>query len=371
MTKFALLLSILAATLLTPATAAGTRTFKAALPGYTYKFPQDHYAHEAFKTEWWYYTGHLQGASDKTKNYGFELTFFRSGVPIDDGVKSGAWQMQNIYMAHFALSDLSGQQFFHQEKMARAGVSRAGASSKEYRVWLENWSVYYDDRTRTHFLHAKSKDFAINLALQENKPAAIHGQNGVSQKANCLGCASHYYSLSRLPARGQVTVRGQETAVTGTAWMDHEFGSNQLTGDQVGWDWFSIQLDDKSEIMLYVMRLRDKTYDPQSSGTVIAASGKTTHLSLNEYTIDRSQIWTSPHTGGKYPQSFIVKIPSQKLELKIDAALADQELVDDKKSGVSYWEGACQVTGVKADRPIKGRAYVELTGYAKAFDRQI
>jgi predicted secreted hydrolase len=342
------------------------RHFKPALPGYTFSFPADHYSHEEYKTEWWYYTGHLLAKSGE--EFGFELTFFRSGVPIADGVSEGPWSLKNMYMGHFAMSDLQNKRFYHLEKMSRGGVASAGASDKKYEVWTENWSAMAEGKD--HRLQASSKDCVIDLKLGEGKPPAIHGENGVSQKANCVGCASHYYSLTRMPVSGKIKIADKNFEVDGIAWMDHEFGSNQLGSDQVGWDWYSIQLDDQTELMLYVMRLKNGKVDPNSSGTFIRNNGGTTHLPLSSYKIDKTATWKSPHTNANYPSRWHVSLPSLKLELDIVPQLADQELASEN-GGISYWEGACTVNGLSSGKPIKGKAYVELTGYDKDFNRKI
>lgn len=342
------------------------RQFKPALPGYTYSFPADHYSHEEYKTEWWYYTGHLHAKTGE--EFGFELTFFRSGIPISDGVKSGPWAIKNMYMGHFAVSDLQNKRFYHQEKTSRAGVASAGASDKTYKVWTENWSASSD--AKVHHLKAASKDCALDLQLKEGKQAVIHGKNGVSQKASCVGCASHYYSLTRMPASGKLKVAGKEYEVDGIAWMDHEFGSNQLEADQIGWDWYSIQLDDQTELMLYVMRLKNGKIDSNSSGTFVNKDGTSTQLPLSNYTIEKSASWKSPNTNATYPAKWHVSIAPLKLELDIIPQLAEQELASDH-GGISYWEGSCSVNGLSSGKPIKGKAYVELTGYDKDFNRKI
>lgn len=340
--------------------------YEQALPGYKYRFPEDHYSHDRYRTEWWYYTGHLKNESGR--EFGFELTFFRSASPVEGGIKSGAWTLSNIYMAHFALSDVQGQKFFNDEKLSRSGVGAAGASQSACKVWTENWSL--DRVGKLHKIRAVDADNSLQLSLEESAEPVIHGENGVSQKANCVGCASHYYSFTRMPAQGTLKFAGSTFKVTGEAWMDHEFGSNQLTAEQVGWDWFSLQLDDKTEIMLYAMRLKNSKLDPNSSGTYVS-DGKTQHLKLSDYTIKSSREWKSPHTGGAYPARWHVSIPSRKLELDIEPQLADQELVSHRNDGISYWEGACSVKGSRGGSPISGRAYVELTGYNKNFHMNI
>lgn len=341
--------------------------YRQALPGYKFSFPSDHFSHDGFKTEWWYYTGHLE-SSDGQK-FGFELTFFRSGLSVKNGVKSGPWAVPNAYMAHFALTDISSQKFFHAEKFCRPGLNSAGAESDKYKVWTENWSAS-EMQGGSHRLLARQGNYAVDLQLSPGKEPVIHGVNGVSQKASCAGCASHYYSLTRMPVKGTLVLPGKSLEVKGLAWMDHEFGSNQMKENQVGWDWFSIQLEDGTELMLYHMRLREGGYDANSSGTLVHADGSSEHLLRSAYKIQTSDHWTSSHTKGRYPAAWHVQLPERQLDLYIKPRLSDQELVS-RRGGVNYWEGCCEVTGKKGARKIKGQAYVELTGYDKAFDRKI
>ncbi|MBX9689776.1 MAG: hypothetical protein K2X27_23910 [Candidatus Obscuribacterales bacterium] len=342
------------------------KKYAPALPGYKFRFPDDHRSHNNFKTEWWYYTGHLN--SKDGKEFGFELTFFRSAVPIQDGVKSGPWRMDNIYMTHFALTDVQQKRFFHKEKLCRPGLTNAGADQLELNLRTENWTAARKDNA--HYLSASDGDCAIKLRLEESRNPVIHGQNGVSQKASCLGCASHYYSFSRMPLKGEIISFGKKYEVEGIAWMDHEFGSNQLTSEQIGWDWYSIQLNDNSELMLYLMRLKNGKFDPNSSGTIVYADGKTKHLNLNAYVVDTTSFWKSSKTGAVYPSAWRIKIDDEKIDLKIEALVSDQELASDR-SAISYWEGSCKVSGSKQGKPVAGRAYVELTGYDKEFKQKI
>ncbi len=343
-----------------------SKIYEQALPGYKYRFPEDHYSHDRYRTEWWYYTGHLK--SENGKEFGFELTFFRSASSVEGGVKTGAWSLNNIYMAHFAITDIDGRKFFNDEKLSRAGVGSAGASQTACKVWTENWSL--DRSGKTHNIRAVDGEYSLQLALDEASEPVIHGENGVSQKASCVGCASHYYSFTRMPARGTLKFNGASFKVDGEAWMDHEFGSNQLTAEQVGWDWFSLQLDDKTELMLYAMRLKNSKLDQNSSGTSVSQK-KVQHLRLSDYTITATKQWKSPHTGGVYPAGWHVIVPSLKLELDLEPELADQELVSHRNDGISYWEGACSVKGKKDGKAITGKAYVELTGYNKNFHMNI
>lgn len=343
------------------------RTFKQALPGYQFQFPRDFASHEDFKTEWWYYTGHLKG--DNGQTYGYELTFFRTGVNETKAGDTHPWKLDDIYFTHFAVSDLQKKKFVYFEKMNRGGIGPADASSENLAVKNENWFVeQLGDRT---ILRADGGGYSIHLALDSQKPPAVHGKDGVSQKASCKGCASHYFSQTRLATSGYLYVDKKPVKVTGLSWMDHEFGSNQLTSEQVGWDWYSIQLNNNTEIMLYVMRNNTGGIDTNSSGTVIYPDGKTKHLQLADFSVKALDHWLSPKTKGNYPMGWSVEIPSLKCKLKVTPAFPEQELATTKSTGVTYWEGASKVDGTINDAKIDGEAYVEMTGYSEKFHSSI
>src|SRR3974390_1090039 len=247
--------------------------YKQATPGYKYEFPRDHFNHEEFQTEWWYYTGNVT-ASDGHK-FGFELTFFREGVDRS-AKKTETWDVQDIYLAHAALSDIEGARFYHQERTNRPGPGIAGASAAERRIWNGNWSARWRDDQQQ--LAVLEEQFSFSLFLDPQKPPVIHGENGISQKAAAAGHASHYISLTRLQAAGTIIVGGQTYSVSGLAWMDHEFFTQQLAPDQAGWDWISAQLNDGAELMLYRMRKKDGSADPFSAGTFVDKAGHAAQL---------------------------------------------------------------------------------------------
>lgn len=347
-------------------------TFKQALPGYSYSFPADHASHPEFKTEWWYYTGHLFGKNNKA--FGYELTFFRSATGLPKKAGSN-WQADNFYLVHFAITDETGKRFYHTAKLNRGAPGgmhgkRAGAKTDNYEVWNEHWLVRLDEEGR-HQLYAEAPEFALKLTLDELKPPAIHGYNGISQKADCVGCASHYYSLTRMPSKGHLRIGNSVYEVTGQSWMDHEFGSNQLQPEQTGWDWFSIQLANNEELMLYHLRRDDGTLDRNSSGSWVNPSVKVSHLDVNDAKVTVLEHWTSPHSGGRYPSKWRIMLPSKQLDITVTPVLADQELTDPRGSDLSYWEGRCKVRGTINGSPITGNAYVEMTGYANAFKQKI
>ena len=351
--------------------ASSSPEYQRALPGYTYQFPRDHASHPSFKTEWWYYTGHLK-ADASHEQFGYELTFFRTGAAsaLAPQASLTKWLVPDIYFAHLALTDVNGQRFYFTEQLARPKDYLAGASTDTLDVHLKDWRAYADAQGR-HHLRARSPELTLNLNLSSAKPPTIHGHDGVSQKADCLGCASHYYSLTRLQTQGQLQWQGRTLAVSGTSWMDHEFGSNQLTTKQTGWDWFSIQLDSNEELMLYFLRLKDGGFDSNSSGTWVDSLGDSQHLVLRDTQVTILDYWISPHTKGRYPMKWRVKIPSRQADLIVTAKVRDQELVLADKTGFSYWEGACAVSGTVAKQPVKGQAYVEMTGYDHPFEQAL
>lgn len=336
-------------------------TYQLALPGRKFSFPADHYSHPEFKTEWWYYTGHLAGASGK--RYGYQVTFFRFGLrDRQRESKEHPVLFTDLYMAHFALSDIAAQRFLFRERINRGYGGKAGAATDAYLVWNEDWKVAGDENN--HAIQVNERGTSLKLRLMSQKPPVLHGDRGHSQKGEGEGRASYYYSLTRMRTEGELTVDGKTEKVEGVSWMDHEFGSNQLREDQVGWDWFSIQLDNNRELMLYLMRRTDGSVDPYSSGTLVRADGKTQHLKIADYRVQVLDRWKSPKSGAEYPIKWQVSIPSESIELDVTPVFYDQELITARSTRVTYWEGAVAIRGTAAGKPVSGQGYVEMTGYA-------
>jgi predicted secreted hydrolase len=333
--------------------------WREATAGYRYEFPRDHAAHNDYGIEWWYYTGNMQTADGR--RFGYQLTFFRVGVARRPENPS-RWAVRDLYMTHFAISDISRQQFHAFERINRAGIGWAGAADDEYRVWNEDWSAQLDGRD--HVLSASDEDYKIDLRLTPAKPEVIHGENGISQKGPSAGNASHYYSLTRLETVGRLTVGGETLAVTGLSWMDHEFGTSFLEEEETGWDWFSIQLDDGRELMLFEIRRRDGQIDPRSSGTLIDRDGRATAVRFGEFTLASGDVWRSPASHAEYPTAWALDMPRWQMKLEARAAFADQELRTTESTGVTYWEGSINVTGTADGKAVSGRGYLEMTGYA-------
>ncbi|HSB68648.1 MAG TPA: lipocalin-like domain-containing protein [Candidatus Methylomirabilis sp.] len=340
--------------------------FRLALPGYQFSFPRDHFSHDDYRTEWWYYTGHLR--TQTGERYGYQVTFFRSGL-AEAQANPSRWAAKNLYMAHFAIADIPRKSFQYFERLNRGSLGQAGASGKELRVWIGNWEASGDGTTQR--LRAKEGEFGVDLALISQKPAVIHGENGISQKGEGRGHASHYYSLTRLKTEGTLTIRGKPVPVTGLSWMDHEFGSTQLDPGQVGWDWFSLQLDDGTELMLYNIRKTDGRPDPHSAGTWVGADARTVHLRQSDFSVEVLDRWQSPRDKGLYPARWRVSVQALGLDLAVTAAFPDQELDTAKSTQVIYWEGAVSAEGTARGRPVTGEGYVEMTGYAEPFRKKL
>jgi predicted secreted hydrolase len=322
-------------------------TFLKALPGYKYQFPRDHFSHPDFQTEWWYYTGNL--ASSTGRPFGYELTFFRAALQPELERKS-IWSTRDAYMAHLALTDIEGKQFHHAERLNRPGPGLAGIDPQRQLIWNGNWQCRLTPTA--HYLKAVSETFSFDLTLTPTKPHVIQGVNGVSQKGPLPGQASHYISFPRLATQGQIILSGQPHQVQGNTWMDHEYFSSELDPNLAGWDWFSIQLDNNCELMLYRLRQKDGQASPHSAGTFINEKGETRHLTAAEISLTPGRLWK------RYPVEWTLKIPALNLQLSATPRLDAQELTSKSKLTPGYWEGAMQFTGTHT-----GKGYLEMTGY--------
>jgi predicted secreted hydrolase len=331
--------------------------YQLALPGYRYQFPHDYFDHPGYQTEWWYYTGNV--TSSDGHRFGFELTFFRQGVSRRPN--PSPWYVHDLYLAHFALSDLTARQYHHAERINRAGPGIAGIDAAQELVWNGNWQAKIGERNQQ--LRAMTEAFGIDLSLAPARPVVIQGRDGISQKAAGVGHASHYFSLTRLITSGSIRVSGSTYKVSGTSWMDHEFFTGSMAPDESGWDWVGLQFDNNTELMLYRMRHKDGTVDPFSSGSYIDAGGRSTFLSSKDFSMQPDgDVWTSPQTKGHYPLRWQLSIPKFGLQCTISTPLSDQELTS--KFGPSYWEGAVNIAGQHSGKPVHGVGYLEMTGYA-------
>jgi predicted secreted hydrolase len=335
------------------------------------EFPKDHGAHPGYRTEWWYYTGNL--LSEDGDPFGFQLTFFRRQISPPGAEKTwpdppSAWRTQQIYMAHAAVSDVAGNRHLQAESLSRGALTMAGVQQRpsETVVYLKSWSARIGHETQ--LLEVDTDDFAYKLTLTPVKPPILHGQAGYSLKGSSPERASCYYSYTRFEINGRLTIRGKTLSVKGQGWMDHEFSSAALEPGIKGWDWFSLQLSDQTEIMLFFLRTADGGIGSASGGTFIDPEGRARAIGKDEITVTPLDVWKSPHSKAVYPSRWRLQILPYSLNLTIFPNLADQEMSTFDSTGITYWEGSVSIRGTKNENPIEGQGYVELTGYAEDFD---
>jgi predicted secreted hydrolase len=329
-------------------------------PGYRFQFPRDHGSHPEFKLEWWYITGHL--FAEDGRRFGYQATFFRSAAPDKSG---------QLYLAHMAVLDARTGKFYHQERLNREGWD-ASASTETLDVRNGPWSLRFAEGTgkteRMELCGGVRAEVGFALTLTPVKALVIFGENGVSRKGAEATAASYYLTFPRLKAEGTLMVGKETFRVSGASWMDHEVSSSQLGAGQVGWDWVSVQLADGREIMFYRLRLKDGRSDPASTLTWIAADGA---LTKSDFGWEVLETWTSAETGGVYPVRVRLTTSDpasgRKVALTLEPLAKAQELTG-SLGGIPYWEGACRVLG--EDGKEIGRAFMELTGYAKALKLQ-
>ncbi len=330
--------------------------FARASPGHRFEFPRDHGAHPEYQSEWWYFTGNLEG--DAGRHFGFMFTIFRFALSPEAVPRASEWGTNQAWMAHFAVTDTEGEALFKSERFARGGAGLAGARAEPFRVWVHDWNVRAagEDGPFPMRLAAREDGYAVELDLRPAKPLVLQGEQGYSRKGSEPGNASHYYAYTRLEARGRVVLAGQSHEVAGTAWMDREWSTSALGDGLAGWDWFAIQLDDGRDLMFYQLRTDDGGRGPFSQGALVAADGTRRAIDPAEVRLKPRKWWRSLETGRRYPVAWRMRIPSLKLDLDISARIPAQEM----NLNVAYWEGAVSVTGSGGER---GVGYLEMTGY--------
>lgn len=335
-------------------------------------FPADFGAHPEFQTEWWYYTGNL--LTSDGRRFGYQLTFFRRALqPVNERVeRSSAWAADQVYLAHFALTDAGGGEHYAYERLSRGALNLAGVTPVPFEVWLEDWQVVevadrlYRLQVTAPAAGTENADqtavIRLELDLMDLKGPILQGDQGYSRKGADAGNASYYYSLTRLQTTGKLELNGETFDLHGNSWMDHEYSTSALSANQVGWDWFSIQLDNNQELMLFQLRNADGSVDGFSTAALIQGDGSVTRFTPSEFSIKSLATWRSPNSGGEYPARWQIDIPAAGISLTLTPILADQEL----DLRYRYWEGAVDVQGTIGTQAVSGVGYVELTGYAQS-----
>jgi predicted secreted hydrolase len=341
--------------------ARATASFERATEVRPFHLPADHGPHFGFQTEWWYYTGNLVATDGR--RFGFQVTFFRRG--LSPGLPPGGLGLETnqVYFAHFAITDVASGRHAFGERWARGADGLAGAKGEPFAVWLESWRAdsLNSDGSAVRLV-ARDGPLHLALELDATKPLVAHGDRGLSAKGREPGNASYYIGYTRLRARGHVAVGGSDVEVTGEAWFDHEWSTSALDGGAAGWDWFSLQLTDGRELMCFRIRREDGSFEPASSGTLVSGDGSTRRLPASGVSLRVLDHWTSRETGARYPSRWRLGVADESLDLLVVPRVADQEM----RTSFTYWEGAVAVSGTASGHPVSGQGYVELTGYARS-----
>ena len=354
-----------------------------ARPDYAWSFPRDHWAHPAYRSEWWYLTGHLEATGPAPRNLGYQFTFFRIGLLAEQPPSASAWEAKDLVMGHAAITDLDTGEHIYSELLYRAApllgaftpppdmnASGAPAPPAESLIaWCRapagtdtTWTLRWNGEAFNVSIDDEAKGIAFTLATRPQKPVALEGPNGFSRKGAAASAASQYYSFTRLQTGGTVSIGGVTLPVRGTSWMDHEFGSGTLDPQQTGWDWFSLQLDDGREIMLYLLRGGDTVVD-YARGTLVEKDGATRDLSAGDFAVRATGRWKSPVTQAVYPSGWTVTIAAADppISIEVISEVKDQENRGRLARALFYWEGAVRAQS-EGGAPA-GLGYVELTGY--------
>lgn len=263
---------------------------------------------------------------------------------------------------------MADQRHYQAQEAARYALGMSGVSQEQDRttIYLKKWQAVIE--SQEHCLSAQPPDFGFDLQLTPLKPPVSHGQNGYSQKGSSPQKASCYYSFTRMATKGSIRINETTSQVDGLSWMDHEYSTAPLEPGIVGWDWFSLQLSDQTEVMMFLLRKADGTTHPASSGTVVNDKAGIQHLKSNQFSIQVHDYWLSPATRARYPSHWRIRIPAIRLDLDVHPAVADQEMQTRATTGVTYWEGSVSAEGTRREQAVTAKGYVEMTGYDETFD---
>lgn len=332
----------------------GASLSASALPAKTLQFPRDHGAHPGFRTEWWYVTGQATAGG---REFGFQVTFFRSRVDATQGMQSGFAAKQLIF-AHAAITDVQGKKLWHDQRIARQGFELASASATDTQLKLRDWSLVRGNGG--YRAEIPAQDFSLSLSCAPTQPVLLQGRQGLSRKGPDETQASYYYSQPQLATSGTLTLRGQRFAVKGTAWVDHEWSEALLHPDAVGWDWIGMNYMDGSALTAFRLRRKDGS-TLWDGGSFRSAGGMHYSASKGENAFNPQRIWKSPQSQASYPVEWIVRTPADFYTVK--AVIDNQELDSRSSTGAIYWEGLSDMFDSNGKKVARG--YLEMTGYAK------
>ena len=316
-----------------------------------FQFPEDHGAHNGFRNEWWYITGNL--VTDTGAQYGFQVTFFRIQLspglpdaiesthnPQDQANQRSQWSTNHVWMVHTAVTDVDNATHNAVERFGREALGLAGIESSPFRIWVGNWQLAGQGQELPWKLTLDAGHFAMDFTFTQHRPVTLQGKDGLSSKSGSAGNNSYYYSISRLDTKGSLRLGQTTVNVSGPSWLDREWSSSALAANQVGWDWFSLQFDDGSDLMFYHLRNPGHKTDSNSAGSYLSHSGIKTNLNNENVTVAPKRWWTS-QDGVKYPVDWELEIKPLGRKLLVQAVLDDQEM----NLSVRYWEGLVVVSG--------------------------
>lgn len=334
-------------------------SFQKAIEKRMFAFPEDFYPKTDFRNEWWYFTGNLE--SKDGRQFGYQFTIFRNSL-INKNIDSKKWESNEIYMCHFAISDIEQDKFYSYESLSRGLKPLAFFDSMEKKINVEINYFKFDynpSKKQTNFkIYSSAKGIELELSLESKKPIVLQGEDGLSQKSSARGNASYYFSITKLKTTGRIKIKDNEFYVTGYSWFDREWSTSSLDTNQVGWDWFSLQLNNNYELMFYALRERDGSFDEVSSGNIIHPDGSVEKLKIEQVKLTIQNYWTNPD-GIKYPAAWKFEIPDKNTILFITPLMNNQE----HRLSFRYWEGTVSIKGKLKGSDVSGKGYVELTGY--------
>ncbi|MEC9493266.1 lipocalin-like domain-containing protein [Flexistipes sp.] len=333
--------------------AAYAENYTTLSPDDSVKLNQDLYYRKNFASQWWYLTGHLE--TEDGRKFGYELTFFAVGVNKKEF--QSAFGLNNLFISHFAVTDIKRNEYYQKEEISRGAYGAAGASASRLNVFVYD-NVLRGSLNQMH-VEAEAENFSIKMDLKSAKRPILNGDNGYSNKVyGCGECASLYFSITDMDTAGVIAINGENYNVSGKSWFDREINSDYNTDKIEGWDWFSIMLDDNRELMIYRIRNRKGKANKSSYAVLIDKNGKKQKLDFSKISLDVTEYFKSEITGSEYPVGWHIRIPEKNIDIKIKPYVKNQEFIATYSTFNYYWEGACSVTGTD-----KGKAYIELTGY--------
>jgi predicted secreted hydrolase len=315
----------------------------------SFEFPADHGAHPEFKSEWWYLTLVLEDQTGAP--FGVQFTLFRQALtPVSTGSEN-RWLTDQAYLAHFAITDVRDAQHHVDERFARGHPSLAGVVAEPFRLWLEDWRIEAEHGAWR--FRAGMPEARVDLTLDMSVEPVLQGDAGLSRKGE--GQASYYFSIPGIPVSGRIVVDGREYTVSGLGWFDREWSTSVLGEEQLGWDWFALQLRDGRKVMMFQLRRRDGSRDPFDQGVVIGETGQRRVLGTADFDLTPRRFWTDSD-GASWPVGWEIRLGDERW--RVEAAVDDQRM----ETTLDYWEGLVDVYDAAEDAPI-GRGYLELTGY--------